>query len=336
MKSILYTAVAGLLVLSSCSSAYRAAQTPDDVYYSPRQQPVNGGYASNDEDNDNVRMDDEGNYVTYDDGDQGDYTRRIDRFRNNYSGNSYWDGYNGSSMFMNNYYGYNAFGSPYWGGGWGSPYVGSYWGTSFSLGFGSWYNPWMSPGFGWGGGWYPNYYTSYWGNPYYPHGGWYGGGGYHYSRPYYGRVRGGNDPSRGRNIRPGRDFTTGSGGSGGGNYIRPSRGERVRPVDGGRGNNGGFAPADGNYVRPRRIFTPAPGERTTTSPNYNNNNNYSRPSRTMDRPSYNRPSQDYNSRPSRVEYSRPSAPSYSPPPSSGGSRSGGGGGGGIRPSRGGR
>ncbi len=118
MKTILYTAVAGVLMLSSCTTAYQTAHTPDDVYYSPRAQRTYAAANNNDQrsyDNQETytSTDDsveDGNYVTYQDEDQGDYSRRIDRFRNNYTG-SYWgdDGY-GSNVYVNNYFGAGGWG----------------------------------------------------------------------------------------------------------------------------------------------------------------------------------------------------------------------------------
>ena len=90
MKSAPYLAVLTLLILSSCSSAYKTTQTPDDVYYSPR---VNNTYASNNNSqNDNVTYTDAqdgGTYVNYDDEDQGDYARRLSLFNSRYSGGFY-------------------------------------------------------------------------------------------------------------------------------------------------------------------------------------------------------------------------------------------------------
>ena len=127
MKPILYMGLAASLALGACSSTYKTAQTPDDVYYSPRQQQQ-GSYASNNGSNGNSRQDendgtyvegvqDEGTYVTYDD-DQGDYQRRLNRFGSSgssYSG-GYWDGYNAASNLY--------FGS--YGMGWGSGFGGGY------------------------------------------------------------------------------------------------------------------------------------------------------------------------------------------------------------------
>ncbi|MBC9929993.1 hypothetical protein [Chitinophaga qingshengii] len=346
MKPILYIALAGSLALGACSSTYKTAQTPDDVYYSPRQQQR--AYASNNGSNGNSAQDenarytdspdeDGGTYVTYDD-DQGDYQRRINRFGSNantYNG-GYWDGYNAASnMYMGGFgYGYG----PY-----SSFGYSSLWGPSFSMGFGygGFYRPWsygLGMGWGWGGYPYVGSYWPYYGGGYYGHyypyyaGGYYGGGHYgggYYTRPSnsYGPVRGVNE----RLVRSANSYNGNSGGgnAGGNNYYRPARGASA-PVNG--GGNGNYVP--GNTDRPRRVFQQSSSERPVISrpsaPSYNNGG-------------YNNSNNGGYSRPNRTEYSRPSspAPSYSPP-SGGGSRVGGGGGGSTggggysRPSRGGR
>lgn len=275
MKPMIYSAIAALLVLSSCSTAYQTAQTPDDVYYSPGKAKV---YANNtrstqqqasnaDEETYNDNGDD--NYVTYQDEDEEryDYARRIDRFSRGYSG-SYWDGYyadqfyGGPSIYMNNYYG---FGYPTWG-------------NSFSIGLGWGYNPyrwnsWYGNGWYGGGGyyghpWYNNWYGGsgwygsgwYGGGGYYPGGGWHGGGGYYTPRPSNSWGPRGSSSSRVFNDRYNnstpRPNTSGSAPrrvfdrSNGGNVVNPGN-------TGGRVNNGGV---------PRRTFDRAPSERPATQP----------------------------------------------------------------------
>jgi hypothetical protein len=333
MKPILYIVLAGSLTLGACSSTYKAAQTPDDVYYSPRQQQRT--YASGNGSNGNSRQDENasytestndggGTYVTYQDDDQGDYQRRLNRFGGNsdYAG-GYWDGYNSASnLYSASYFGMNSF-SPYGGFGYSS-----LWGPSLSIGlgwggYGGFYNP-FSYGYyggGWGGWGYPYYshypyYGGYYGGGYYGHGGYYGGG--YYPRPSnsYGPVRGGNERVVNRSIY------TNSGGNGGGGYSRPSRGGNVQPIPGGT-NTGGFVNPSSNE-RPRRVFQESSSERPVSRPSYNNDQNGG------------------YSRPQRVEYSRPAspAPSYTPSTAGGSGRvntgGGGGGGGYSRPSRGGR
>ncbi|NIG53937.1 hypothetical protein [Chitinophaga sp. Cy-1792] len=362
MKPISYSIMlAGILALGACSSAYKTASTPDDVYYSPRQRQQTQGYATNNPSNGNTRQDDNtfsavpaseddgGTYVTYSD-EQGDYERRLDRFGgggSSYSGN-YMDGYNagyvaGSNMSysMSMGYGYGGYGMGY-----GYPYssfgygYSPYWGSSLSLGFGwgmgGYYNPWY-----YGGGWpYYSYYPYYgygYGYPYYGHG-YYGGGGYYghgayYSRSNYvpvNRVNNFNRPDGSGGVpRPSRGgyqpvYSNTGNGSG---YSRPSR-VNYQPSNTSNGTSNGSYTAP-STDRPRRVFQQSGSERPVyqnSNSNSGNNSGYSRPSRTE----YSRPQ-------SQPSYSQPS---YSAPSGGGGGgrvNSGGGGGGGYsRPSRGGR
>jgi hypothetical protein len=322
MKSILYTAAGALLILSSCSTAYKSAQTPDDVYYSPRTERTYASSNKQDQDQRKVAAasEDDGTYVTYEDEEQGDYEKRIDRFRNNYGGSYYDDG--SPNVYVNNYYG-GGFGySPYsyWGGGFGYPYYRSGWNLSIGLGWGGgFYNPWYSP-------WYSPYsfyspWYSPWHSPYYA-GGYWGGGGYygHYfpGGGYY------SAPSRGFRSRSnfGGTYTNGNprvvspSGSTGSDY-RPRR--VFRESNTGGFNNGGRN-TGGNYT-PRRIFRSSPSETPTVRPGGNNNSGGGYTPRRV-----------FQSAPSEMR-SNPapqrtfSAPSYSPPSNSGGSSGGGGGGG---------
>lgn len=334
MKSILYTAAGALLILSSCSTAYKSARTPDDVYYSPQTQRTYASNNSNNNQGQNQRTvaaanEDDGTYVTYEDEEQGDYAKRIDRFRNN-SGGSYYD--DGSpNVYVNNYYGGygGGFGySPYsyWGGGWGGyPYYGS--GLSISLGL----------GWGWGGGFYSPWYSPYsfyspwyspWGYPHYYGGGWaygggyghyYPGGGYYYSAPSRGyRSRSGFGASGYTNGNP---RTVPSGTTGNTGDYRPRRIFRDNSSGGGFNNSG----SNGRSYTPRRVFRSSPSETPTVRPSNGNNSNGG---------SY-APRRVFQSQPREMRSSPApqrtfSAPSYSPPSNSGGSRSSGGGGGGGR------
>lgn len=246
-----------MLILSSCSSAYRTAQTPDDVYYSPATPRV---YANNSNDDRNEEYTEEetydengeGNYVTYEDedGESYDYARRIERFNYPYSG-SYWDGY------------YDAlYNRPFGGFGWNT------WGPSIGIGLGWGYSPWrMNSWYGGGwGGWYDPWYTSSWGyggwgHPYYPYygGGWYGGG-YIKSNPRPANSWGPRGAAASRVFSPStRPNTTGN---------APTR------VYNGRSSSG-TAPANA----PRRTFRPSPSERPVTQPSRSNN----QPSRQAER-----------------------------------------------------
>ncbi|MRG43612.1 hypothetical protein GFS24_00720 [Chitinophaga sp. SYP-B3965] len=275
MKPMIYSAIAALLVLSSCSTAYQTAQTPDDVYYSPGKAKVYANNtarstrqeASNAADEETYNDNGDDNYVTYQDEDEEryDYARRIDRFSRGYNG-YYWDGYyadqfygGGPSLFMNNYYGFGGYPS---------------WGNSFSIGLGWGYNPYRWNNFygsGWYGGgfygnpWYNNWYGGsgwYGGGGYYPGGGWHGGGGGYYNpRPTNSWGPRGSSSSRvfnsnGYNPSSPRPNTTGSTprrvfDRSGGNVVNPGN------PNGGRVNNGGV---------PRRTFDSAPTERPAARP----------------------------------------------------------------------
>jgi hypothetical protein len=322
MKSTLYAAGAALLILSSCSTAYKSARTPDDVYYSPKSEKT---YASNSNNRQNQGQtsvaaadDQDGTYVTYDDEDQGDYARRLDRFNNpSYSGSYYNDGT--PNIYMNNYYG-SGFGygySPYsyWGGGFGSPYYGSYWGPSLSIGL----------GFGWGSGfgygyspWAYNPWYSPWYTPYY--GGYYGGG---YGYGHYPGAYGYAAPSRGYRTRNGFGGSSynngnrviGNNGSTSGDY-RPRRIFSNPSNNGGFNNGGRTSGNNGSGYQPRRIFRSSPSETPTMNPG-NNGGGGRRIFSAPERSSSPAPQRTFSA-PSRT-FSAPSAPS-----------GGGGGGGGGR------
>jgi hypothetical protein len=317
MKPMIYSAAVALLVLSSCSSAYKTAQTPDDVYYSPARERV---YANNtarntDEYAEETYTDNEGddNYVTYSDEDEEryDYARRIDRFSRGYNGN-YWDGY-----YFDDFYGPSIYVNNYWGSGWNR--WGSYWGPSISFGLGWGYNPWGWNS--WYGGWGNPWYGSGWYHPgyysYYP--GWYGGG-------YGGGWHGGGWAGGYYNPRPANSWgPRGSSTSrifdgNRSNYTpRPNnRGSApIRTFDRSSGNNvqpGNVNDRSTNRYTPRRTFQSSPNERPVTQPN-----RQVTPSRTFDR-SDSRPAPDFRqSSPAPQRQSSP-APSRtfersSPPPS---------------------
>ncbi|UYQ91114.1 hypothetical protein MKQ68_13525 [Chitinophaga horti] len=341
MKPMTYSAAVAMLILSSCSSAYKTAQTPDDVYYSP-SKPV---YASNtqrqassqavDQDSERyVTYDDNGRstdtYVTYEDEDEEkyDYARRLDRFNRPYSG-SYWDNY-----YYDDFY----FGGPSLYSGMYSPYFGrAGWGMSMGLGWGGGFNNWYSPysAWGWGSPYNHFYYGmpaySYWGGGY---GGWYGGGSPWFGSPWYGGFYPGGVHGGGGSYRPrpanawsprgstsspvyGNSRGRLSNGSGSGNYNGAAP---VRTFDRTRtgGNTGGRVAAPntgdrGNAGVPRRTFDRSGSERPVTAPSRPANN---QPTRSFDRSSSNNNSQpSYNPPPSRS-----SSPSYTP--SNSGSNSG--------------
>ncbi len=134
MKPFIFTlAIATVVALSSCSSAYKTGQTPDDLYFSPVKAQVQDEYVSTPRQNDRLY--------------QGSDEYYEDRFLRMRAGNpyrwSYLDDYYFSSP-----YGYNAFRySDPWG--WNSPWN-NYWSWNY------YYNPYYGgfhPGFYGGGGW---------------------------------------------------------------------------------------------------------------------------------------------------------------------------------------
>ncbi|ATL48077.1 hypothetical protein COR50_13390 [Chitinophaga caeni] len=319
MKPILYGAGVLLFLLSSCSSAYKTAKTPDDVYYSSGRSKK--AYASNKSPDKAIELEETQKYVTYDDDgnatyvngseDENEYARRINRFHNDYSGN-YWDGYNS---------GYNAgFRNGAWANSWYSPY--SMWYSPYSSWYSPYYSSWGYPGWsmGFGLGWRSSFYFGYgWGSPfynswyspwYYPGHYYYGGGGYYGHPGYYtsrpGSSWGPRSTSRGsytRTVRTVNNQFTNSSGARAPRVVRSA-------------NDGGRIAAPGTssgISSPRRVFRGAPNERAITSPAYNNyrrstnNGSYSPPSR---------PTRVYRDvRPSNSNYNRSSAPTRSYTPS---------------------
>lgn len=304
---MIYSAVVALLVLSSCSTAYRTAQTPDDVYYSPAREKV---YANNtarntDEYAEETYNDNEGedNYVTYSDEDEEryDYARRIDRFSRGYSGN-YWDGY-----YYDDFYSPNIYMNNYWGGGWGR------WGMrpSLSIGLGWGYNPWgwnSWYGGGWGnpwygGGWYGGYYPGYY--SYYP--GW-GGGGWHGG----GWTGGSYNPRPSNSWGPRGSSTSRIFNNNRTNYTRPntSGNAPIRTFDRSGSNNvrPNVNDRSNNRATPRRVFQTSPSERPVTQPS----NNRQTPARSFDRRS-STPSPNYNNNRQSAPTQRQSAPQRTTP-----------------------
>lgn len=131
--SLLILAAATVVALSSCSSAYKTGQTPDDLYFSPAKANVQDEYVSTPRQNDRMY--------------QGSDEYYEDRFLRMRAANpyrwSYLDDYYFSSP-----YGYNAFRySDPWG--WNSPWN-NYWSWNY------YYNPYYGgfhPGWYAGGGW---------------------------------------------------------------------------------------------------------------------------------------------------------------------------------------
>ena len=154
MKSALVFTSIVAIALSSCSSVYRTAQTPDDVYFSPGREEA-AAYVQMD------RTDDRGGRYR---NDEGEYLSQDDRvLKMKVHNRNMWSAFDD--------YGYGGMGyagMPYGGMGYNSMAYGGYGGYGYGSSFG--YSPWYS-GIGLGlsfGSYYNNYYgwNNYY-NPYY-------------------------------------------------------------------------------------------------------------------------------------------------------------------------
>jgi len=88
MKQLSFLTIGLVLLLSSCSTAYRAGQTPDDVYYSP------GSTAGGEKKVNKQRSRDEQEYQEYISSQDDAYLRRKVTNRNRWStidDFSYWN-----------------------------------------------------------------------------------------------------------------------------------------------------------------------------------------------------------------------------------------------------
>jgi uncharacterized membrane protein YgcG len=141
MKLLAILLVSATIALSSCSSAYRTAQTPDDVYYSPGKP---AGYATSSNDNN-------GEYYNANANDQYLMMKAQDPAR--------WSAFDD--------YGYDGFYSPYNSFGYGAGYY-----SAFSpwITFGYWnpYYSYMSSYYMWNSFYNPYYYGVVVVSPKYP------------------------------------------------------------------------------------------------------------------------------------------------------------------------
>lgn len=138
--------VAGLAALTSCSTAYKMGQTPDDVYYSPAK-PQSAYVSREERDGDDSyyeanprRRSTQNNQYNSDPYYSGYDMYRNDRFLRMSIGNRYrWNGYNDYLMY-DGFYNYNRFSV------FNDFYFSSPW-NSFSY-WNSFYNPYTSFGYG--------------------------------------------------------------------------------------------------------------------------------------------------------------------------------------------
>jgi hypothetical protein len=152
MKNLLlFTALSGSLAMVGCSSAYRTAQTPDDVYFSEGPPAVEVAQKKADETPQEgytsywERQDDNMLRMKVSDREKWSAVDDIDYWQG--YNNNYWVNYNTGyySPFAYNPYVYNphAYNPWAWNKGWG-------WGIStgwnnFGIGYNSWYNNWSNP-----------------------------------------------------------------------------------------------------------------------------------------------------------------------------------------------
>lgn len=143
MKSVLLPAVGALILLSGCSSAFKTAQTPDDVYYSYGVQPQRNIEREVADDNDVYR--------SYWESTDDQYLRMKVRDRDRWGtidDVDYWYGYNNPNTMWN----------PSWNVGfnfWNKP-----WAFNNPWAFNSWNNPWaFNNHWGW------NSWANNWNNP---------------------------------------------------------------------------------------------------------------------------------------------------------------------------
>jgi hypothetical protein len=162
MKQLSFLTIGLVLLLSSCSTAYRAGQTPDDVYYSP------GSTAGGEEKVNKQRSRDDQEYQEYISSQDDAYLRRKVTNRNRWSSIddfSYWNDcrYNffpSTFNYFNPYFSCftcNTF-NPFNGGN----FLGGGFGGGFGSGFG------FAPSFGWNN---PYYTLVYYGTPNFKGGG---------------------------------------------------------------------------------------------------------------------------------------------------------------------
>jgi len=161
MKRRLLSVFALAILFASCSSAYRQAQTPDDVYFSPAKEKERTYASANDsKQTDNYASRNKNNYDDYTSSSEDDYLRMKIQNRYRWGSLDDYDYWYSPSYAFNNYYGYNSF----------NPFLANSWGLSF------YYSPFTSiQPYGWFNSYYPTY------GYYMPYSGYYGHGyGYNY------------------------------------------------------------------------------------------------------------------------------------------------------------
>ena len=269
------------VVFSSCTSAYQATGTPDDVYAS-KEKPGDEYEVAKNKSKPVYRQYEDDEYENFEDYDDR-YLRMKVKNRAQWSDLDDWyyygDRYNFS--YYNNWAYWN---DPfYWNNPW-SPV--SYWGMYSPWGWRNYYSPWYSSSLYWGGGYYNPWYSNYWGyNSWYGYGWnsfydpWYNGWGYYpgwgigsTQKVNYG-ARGVNANTYNRgSVNRGTGLSTGRGG------IANSNNSSYRNTYGVR-NNASIETSTGNSGRDARMNTLRARNNTNNSNYSRSNNEYTAPAR---------------------------------------------------------
>lgn len=262
LKSKMVLAIAGGLVLASCTTQMGSYTETDGVYYDPNRDTLPEGTMTRGGNH-------VGEYYDYQANDDANAYLNVDNRNQRWreSQNSDWGSYQGTDTYYTDNWGYHPYG---YGGfgfgmsfGWGSPW-----------GYGSFYNPW---GFGYSP--WNNYYSPYYGyyNPYFGYNSYYGYGGYGYGIPY-GYGSGYNSYNGGfTNKRSGRTGSIGNSFQNSGNSLRTNgssdsrfRNNSTRTYQ--NGNNNGFRQQNSTQqprLRNVQPTSPRQSQQRQTMPTYN-------------------------------------------------------------------
>ena len=158
MKQVLLCSVIAVSLFTSCATAYKAGQTPDDVYFSPGKAREDEAQVANNREREEYQ-----NYISSQD-DRYLRMKVANRGRwNSLDDYSYWN----DSRYDFGCYNYSYFSSynnalnPFY---WNNPFGlnNPGWGLGYSMGYGSMYNPYSYYGYGWNN---PFYTVVFYNNP---------------------------------------------------------------------------------------------------------------------------------------------------------------------------
>ena len=156
MKKNILPLMLMLAVFASCSSAYKTAQTPDDVYYSPGKVKEYATATTENRDDQYARNDSRtrrsyDDYEDYSSSSDDNYLRMKIQNRYQWDGLDDYDYWYSPNYAYNNYYGFNSF----------NPYTFNSWGLSYG------YSPFTSiQPYSWFNSYYPSYGFGYGYSPY--------------------------------------------------------------------------------------------------------------------------------------------------------------------------